>query len=113
MGNLARQLSPELVEKLHVRMVEIALENKIVTGQKMRTDTTVVETNIHYPTDSTLLGDGVRVLTRVMKKVTEVAGQVGTQMRNRSRSVKLKVLAIARASRNKTEAGQKKMKEAY
>jgi hypothetical protein len=50
----------------------------------------VVETDIHYPTDSTLLGDGVRVLTRIMKKVTAVAGKLGTQMRDRSRSAKLK-----------------------
>lgn len=113
MGNLARQLGPEVVEKIHQRMVEIAVENKIVSGQKMRVDTTVVETNIHYPTDSTLLGDGVRVLIRVMKRVTAVAGQVGAKLCDRSRSVKLKVLAIARASRNKTAAGQKKMKEAY
>jgi hypothetical protein len=34
-----------------------------------------VETDVHYPTDSTLLGDGVRVLTRIMKKVTAVAGE--------------------------------------
>jgi hypothetical protein len=49
----------------------------------------------------------------VMKKVTAVAGKVGTQMRDRSRSAKLKVLAIARASRNKTEQGRQKMKTAY
>jgi IS5 family transposase len=48
-----------------------------------------------------------------MKKVTAVAGKVGTQMRDRSRSAKLKVLAIARASRNKTEQGRQKMKKAY
>jgi Transposase DDE domain len=48
-----------------------------------------------------------------MKKVTAVAGQVGTRMRDRSRSAKLKVLAIARASRNKTEPGRQKMKKAY
>ncbi len=113
MGNLARQLGPEVVEKLHQRVVEIALESKIATGGKMRVDTTVVETDIHYPTDSSLLGDGVRVLTRVMKKVTAVAGKTGTQMRDRSRSAKLKVLAIARASRNKTEQGRQKMKNAY
>jgi IS5 family transposase len=113
MGNLARQLGPEVIEKLHQRMVEVAQENKIATGGKMRVDTTVVETDIHYPTDSTLLGDGVRVLTRIMKKVTAVAGKVGTQMRDRSRSAKLKVLAIARASRNKTEQGRQKMKNAY
>ncbi len=94
--------------------MEIALESKIATGGKMRVDTTVVETDIHYPTDSSLLGDGVRVLTRVMKKVTAVAGKAGTQMRDRSRSAtKLKVLAIARASRNKTEQGRQKMKNAY
>jgi len=113
MGNLARQLGPEVIEKLHQRMVEVAQENKIATGGKMRVDTTVVETDIHYPTDSTLLGDGVRVLTRIMKKVTAVAGKAGTQMRDRSRSAKLKVLAIARASRNKTEQGRQKMKNAY
>jgi transposase, IS5 family len=113
MGNLARQLGPEAIEKLHGRVVEIAQQNKIAKGRRMRVDTTVVETNIHYPTDSTLLGDGVRVLTRVMKKVTAVAGKVGTQMRDRSRSAKLKVLAIARASRNKTEQGRQKMKTAY
>ena len=50
--------------------MEIIRENKIATGRKMRVDTTVVETDIHYPTDSTLPGDGVRVLTRIMKKVT-------------------------------------------
>jgi IS5 family transposase len=113
MGNLARQLGPGVIEQLHRRMVEIALENKIATGRKMRVDTTVVETNIHYPTDSSLLGDGVRVLTRIMKKVAALAGKAGTQLRDRSRSAKLKVLAIARASRNKTEQGQQKMKKAY
>jgi len=113
MGNLARQLGPAVIEKLHRRVVEIAQENEIATGRKMRVDTTVVETDIHYPTDSTLLGDGVRVLTRIMKKVTVVAGKAGTQMRDRSRSAKLKVLVIARASRNKTEQGRQKMKNAY
>jgi IS5 family transposase len=48
-----------------------------------------------------------------MKKVTAVAGKAGTQMRDRSRSAKLKVLAIARASRNKTEKGRQKMEKAY
>src|SRR5438046_1153059 len=113
MRNLARQLGPEVIQQLHRRVVEIAQENKIATGERMRVDTTVVETDIHYPTDSSLLGDGVRVLTRIMKKVTAVAGKAGTQMRDRSRSAKLKVLAIARASRNKTEQGRQKMKKAY
>ena len=79
MGRLARQLGPEAIELLHRRMVAIAQEKKIVTGRKMRVDTTVVEKDIHYPTDSSLMGDGVRVLTRVMKKV---AAKVGRRARS-------------------------------
>ena len=73
---LARQalaLGPEVLAQMHRRLVAIAREHKITPGRKLRVDTTVVETNIHHPTDSSLLGDGVRVLTRVMRKVNEVA----------------------------------------
>lgn len=112
-SRFGRQLGPEVVGQLHRRVVAIACENKIVEGRKLRVDTTVVESNIHYPTDSTLLNDGVRVLTRVMKKVTEVAGRAGTQLRDRTRSVKRRMLEIARASRDKSEKGQQKLKTAY
>ncbi|MEK7391843.1 MAG: transposase, partial [Fibrobacterota bacterium] len=101
MGRLTRQLSPALIQQIHARVVAIAREEKVVEGRKMRVDTTVVETNIHYPTDSSLLGDGVRVLIRGMKKVEEIAGRAGAQLRDRSRSVKLRVLDIARAARSK------------
>ena len=113
MGRLARQLGPAAVKQVHQRMVGIAQEEKIVQGRKMRVDTTVVETNIHYPTDSSLLGDGVRVLIRGMKKVEEIAGKAGTTLRDRSRSVKLRVLEIARAARSKGEQSQNKLEQAY
>lgn len=112
-GRIGRQLGPELVQKLHRRVVAIAQENKVVAGRKMRVDTTVVETNIHYPTDSSLLGDGVRVLTRLMKRVTAIAGRVGTKLRDRTRSLKLRVVEIARASRSKSPQGQERMKNQY
>jgi transposase, IS5 family len=79
----------------------------------MRVDTTVVETNIHYPTDSSLLGDGVRVLIRTMKKITKITGQTGTRLRDRSRSVKLRVFDIARAARSKAKQSSEKLKSAY
>jgi IS5 family transposase len=113
MGRLGRQLGPDVVQKVNERVVEIARQNKVATGRKLRVDTTVVGTNIHCPTDSTLLGDGVRVLTRIMKKVGEVAGDAGTRLRDRTRSVKLRVPAIARASRNKTDRGKQKLKDSY
>ena len=82
-------------------------------GLILRVDTTVVETNVHYPTDSSLLRDGVRVLIRTMKKITKITGQTGTRLRDRSRSVKLRVLDIARAARSKAKQSSEKLKSAY
>ncbi len=113
LGRLALAVGPEVVATVHQRVVAIAQERKVVTGRKMRVDTTVVETNIHYPTDSSLLGDGVRVLTRLMKRVTAITGTVGATLRDRTRSVKLRMLAIGRASRNKSEQGKAKLKTLY
>ena len=48
LGRLGRTLGPEVVEKVHQRIVAIAQEKKIVQGKRLRVDTTVVETNIHY-----------------------------------------------------------------
>ena len=113
MGRLARQLGSETIDLLHRRMVAIAVEKKVVAGRRMRVDTTVVETNIHYPTDSTLMGDGVRVLTRVMKKTAAAAAEAGVKFRDRTRSVKRSVLEIAYAARNKSDKGQEKIKAGY
>jgi transposase, IS5 family len=113
LGRQARSLGPEVIGQIQRRMVELAVENGVVQGRRMRVDTTVVETNIHYPTDSSLLGDGTRVLTRLMKKVTALTGAAGTKMRDRSRSVKLRVLDIARAARSKAPQSQQKLKQSY
>ena len=64
MGRWGMALGPAPIGQIHDRIVGIAQAERVVQGRRMRIDTTVVETNIHYPTDSTLLGDGVRVLTR-------------------------------------------------
>jgi IS5 family transposase len=55
----------------------------------------------------------VRVLTRTMKKITGIVGAVGAKLRDRSRSVKLRVLDIARAARAKGKQSQVKLNEAY
>lgn len=113
LGRLGLVVGPEAVARLHQRVVAIAQEARVVAGRKMRVDTTVVETNMHYPTDSSLLGDGVRVLTRVMKQVTAITGTAGATLRDRTRSVKLRLLAIGRASRNKSDQGKAKLKTLY
>jgi transposase, IS5 family len=113
LGRQALALGPEVIEQIHHRMVQLALENRVIEGRRMRVDTTVVETNIHYPTDSGLLGDGTRVLTRLMKKVTAIAGTAGTKMRDRMRSVQRRVMEIGRAARIKGEQGKEKLNGIY
>src|SRR5712692_2961895 len=113
MGRWGVAVGPVVVKQIHERIVQIARDHRVAQGRRMRVDTTVVETNIHYPTDSSLLGDGVRVLTRTMKKITGIAGAAGTQLRDRSRSVKWRVLEIARAARAKGRQSGEKLAQAY
>lgn len=113
MGRQVQALGPEVVEQIHQRMVGVAREKKVVRGRKMRVDTTVVETNIHYPTDSSLLGDGMRVLTRVMKKITALVGEAGTRLRDRMRTARRRVLEVALASRRKGKQREEKLKTGY
>jgi transposase, IS5 family len=112
-GRWGLAVGPETIKQIHDRMVQIAREQDVMQGRRMRVDTTVVETNIHHPTDSTLLGDGVRVLIRTMKQITKIVGVVGTKLRDRSRSVKLRLLEIARTARAKGPLNQGKLKEGY
>ena len=113
MGRWGAALGPQVLKQIHERIVKIALEKGVTTGRRMRVDTTVVEANIHYPTDSTLLADGVRVLTRTMKKITKVTGAVGTKLCDRSRSVKFRLLEIGRVARAKGAINRDKLKERY
>ena len=113
LGRLGQAMGPEVVAGLHRRVVELAVEKKVVQGRKMRVDTTVVETNIHYPTDSSLLGDGVRVLTRLVKRIAAAAGGLKTKVRDRMRTVRKKVMGVAIAARRKGEAGVKQRKGLY
>ena len=111
---LGLAIGPEVVDALHQRIVSLAQANRVVKGRKMRVDTTVVETNIHYPTDSSLLGDGARVLTRTMTKVAaSKRGGLKAKIRNRMRTVKKRVLEIALAARQKGPQGEERKKTAY
>lgn len=110
---ITNYLGPEVIRAIHNRVRDLGVNKKVSAGKKMRVDTTVVETNIHYPTDSSLLGDGVRVLTRTMKKIQGMVGNAGVKLRDRTRSVKYKLIEIARSSKAKAEKNQDKLKGAY
>jgi IS5 family transposase len=97
---IARALGPEVIEQLHRQVVEVAKRAGVTHGRRFRIDTTVVETNVHYPTDSSLLEDGVRVLTRTLQRASTVLGDRSGRIRNRLRSVTRRVLIIGYEARS-------------
>src|SRR5476649_3008833 len=113
MGRWGVAVGPDVVKQIHERLVRLARDKGAMEGRRMRVDTTVVESNIHYPTDSSLLGDGTRVLTRLMQNVTAIAGEAGTKMRDRMRSIQRNVMRIGRAARIKGERGKKALAVIY
>ena len=69
---LANLIQAETLEKFNARITELALRSKVTKGKKLRTDGTVVETNIHAPSDSRQLADSVRVLARTIGRARKV-----------------------------------------
>jgi len=102
---IARALGADVIEQLHRQVVEVAKRAGVTHGRRFRIDTTVVATNVHYPTDSTLLQDSVRVLTRTMHRASTALGDAPGRVRNRLRSVMRRVLTISYEARSpKTRA---------
>ena len=97
---IAGTLGPAVIEQLHRQVVDVAKRAGVTHGRRFRIDTTVVETNVHYPTDSSLLQDGVRVLTRTMQRASVALGDRRGRVRNRLRSVGRRTLAISRQARS-------------
>lgn len=110
---LGQAIGPETLGELHDRIVALARQRGVIRGRKMRVDTTVVESNIHYPTDSGLLDDGARVLTRMMKKIEGKVGGLKRKVRDRKRSVQKRVIALAHALRHKGEEGELRRQREY
>jgi IS5 family transposase len=115
----ANQIGPETIAALNDRAVELARSLKVTRGRKLRVDSMVVETNIHHPTDSALLADGVRVLSRLLRRAkkalpAEVRGRLGKEVfRTRNRSVRRVSQQLHRIARRKGEKARKELKEAY
>ena len=110
---LAQAVGPELCWQIQERLVVLTRQRKIVRGRKLRVDTTVVETNIHHPTDSTLLGDGVRVITHAVKKLEGLVGKVKARFRDRTRSMRHQIFEIVQQSRRVGKQLPAKMQAAY
>ena len=115
----ANVIGPETIASLNERAVELAHSLKVSRGRKLRVDSMVVETNIHHPTDSALLSDGVRVLSRLLRRAkkvlpTEEIDRLGKEIfRTRNRSVRRTAQRLHRIARKKGEKAREELKDAY
>ena len=99
--------------KIHARVVGRARTERVAVGRKLRTDTTVAESNIHYPTDSTLLADGVRVLGRAVKRIAAQCAAGAVAAVDHGRAVTHRVLEIHRAAKSFADTGREKLQDSY
>jgi transposase, IS5 family len=110
----AKLISPETLARLNERVVALAFEAKVTRGSKLRTDATVLETNIPNPTDSALLSDGVRVLSRLLGRAKGILEGSAELFRNRTRSAKRLARRIDQTARRRRGEGAKEaLKSAY
>ena len=110
-------IQPETLEQFNQRLTQLAVQLKVTRGRKLRTDGTVVETNIHPPSDSSLLADSVRVLGRTLSRAKQVLGEQATLgqkvFRNRTRSVRRLARQVGEAMRRGGERAKIEGKRAY
>jgi IS5 family transposase len=117
LNRLALLIRPETLHAFNERITAIATQLKVTRGRKLRTDGTVVETHIAYPRDSKLLADGVRVISRTLKRakavVQETAQVAAKSFRDRSRSARHQARHIANRARQRSAAAKAEMQKAY
>jgi IS5 family transposase len=68
LNDLERLIQPKTLHRLNDSLLRLAQDSQLSKGDRLRVDSSVTESNIHYPTDSSLLVDGVRVLSRLLKR---------------------------------------------
>ena len=90
------RLTPETLRMVNDLLVETAVELGLEDGKQLRVDTTVVQTDVHHPTDNTLLWDTVRVVTRLVGQLGEAMGQVVKGFRNHTRAARRRMQQIQR-----------------
>ena len=90
------RLTPATLQAVNDAVIRTAVTLGLEDGTKLRVDTTVVETDIHHPTDNTLLWDSIRVVTRLVRKLNALLPAGVGAFTNRTRSARRRMQEIQR-----------------
>lgn len=100
-----KALREETWETINQVILGYAKQEKIESGRKVRIDATAVETDIHHPTDSTLLADGVRIITRWLAEGKGLSPSPCYAYSDHRRVVKKRVLIILNTNKEAVRQG--------
>ena len=113
----ARLIQPATLHRLLDHVVHLATQRHVTQGRKLRVDGTVVETTIHHPSDSTLLNDGVRVLSRTLQRARQVVADAGALAQDafvdQTQNARERMKQIMYVARQKGEEAADRLKTAY
>ena len=106
-------LSETTLQKMNGILSHYALEQEKICPDRQRMDTTVYETNIHYPTDSSLLWDSFRTVARLVRCIQKELPVLHLQHRFHDKKVKKLATFIARHASSQSKPTQRKVKQHY
>ena len=106
-------LRASTLDTMNAVLTRYAITEELISGEKQRMDTTVVETNIHYPTDSSLLWDSFRTVARLIRGIQKEWPHLGLDHRFHDKKVKKLATFIARNASGKSKKTQRKVKQTY
>lgn len=99
---LTQKYGDDIVNKLNQLLIQEFVKKKVIFGRKLRIDTTVIESNVHYPTDSGLISDCVKIIARTVKKIGHTCKKAVKGFRNKTRTAKKQVTQIGKLLKRRT-----------
>lgn len=109
----ANLIQDETLKQFNDRVTQIAVEQKVTKGYKLRTDGTVVETNVHMPSDSRQLADSVRVLARTVERARKFLGIVIDRQENYTKTARNMARKIGEVLKKRTDEAKEAGKKLY
>ncbi|MDD2502886.1 MAG: ISNCY family transposase [Clostridia bacterium] len=107
---LNQKYGEDVIKDLNQKLMKHLTERKIIRGRKLRVDTTVVESNTHYPTDANLLKDCIDAVAKTVKKVKSVYKEAANNFRSGSRKAKQQLLKVVKVLNRRTGKSQQEVK---
>jgi IS5 family transposase len=111
---LTHKYGEETIKALNEALVLKLKESKVVRGKKLRIDTTVVESDIHYPTDTGLLNDSIKVITRVVSRLKKLVPGIGSRFvkhTGKAKKVYLGLMKVMKGRAGKDETTLKQTRD--